>query len=890
MGQKYTKPADLFVTEDTTSSSLPEEELSKFSGKPRDYISAEVVLDEPHKNVLTWSDLKTFNLTSSHEDSIINLLTRAHRKGYSLSFVIPANTSCEEDGEKKIPSPTSGCKTTHVAFLSRMRIGSAMKKELSLRIMDAQKTFLSVMKEQKYQWLFDIKDFEDDIYSDGFADRLQHMIVNETKQGSRLLCVIPMSDVLQNEGSPEEESSFPIKLRLVFMHWSGDDFLVKFEYRVEEMGVECMEKLLKLNKKSTAPKSKRVKNTSWMPSWTDSFKDGYKVVDVLPLGKKPLVVDPADKKASKKSKGNFTFHSLLVYEKLTMINEEKEQSEEEYLYLHSKYEGMVREIWMPVGSVLRSILEVETEQQGRSGWELCALLSTSHVRMKEDGTDHQKCALFYQRPCKQCLSIEEMADDKEIDNEDVDEAVSSRPKVKRPGVSLLAEFDLAKAKLRPAQVNNSKQESNVKQESLDRSLADVKLKKVDRESIKKSTTKSDDDSELKSIKLRQTKTNAGRKPNEVTEDVPWISTLERKRKAVIEREESTEKSDSDPTTNLPEKKLHNPSSAESAPTSTDDQLETVDSTVDSGDCSGSAPSTCTTETLNCSEEIDQEVEKTIQDPDDQLNDVSKDHDVETEMPSEPSGDLDGEFAEKQSEEVDESSGDHADEARQEEYAQVNELVASSTEDSHEIPHEEEEEEAQNETNDHHNEIALKNVSQVNETVKTTHDQDNELSEKFPVEVEQSLESSKDQTENIDANGIISDKEVQHEKELSQSETSSTAVPSDLSANASDEKNNQEETVTYSGNKLEIVEAGQNSDIEEPQPMPESEFGHTTNDSLISSSPCPQPLLSSEDLLPGENQVIEDVKKDLLKCTEADDSKFEHTDVIDEAVTSNLQQE
>ena len=50
MGQKNTKPAELYVTEDATSSNLPAEELSKFSGKPRDYISAEVFLDEPHKD------------------------------------------------------------------------------------------------------------------------------------------------------------------------------------------------------------------------------------------------------------------------------------------------------------------------------------------------------------------------------------------------------------------------------------------------------------------------------------------------------------------------------------------------------------------------------------------------------------------------------------------------------------------------------------------------------------------------------------------------------------------------------------------------------------------------------------------------------------------------
>ena len=62
----------------------------------------------------------------------------------------------------------------------------------------------------------------------------------------------------------------------------------------------------------------------------------------------------ASKKAGKKNKGNFTFHSLMVYEKLTTLNKEVEQSEEEYLYLHDTFEGMVREIWMPVGHVSKN--------------------------------------------------------------------------------------------------------------------------------------------------------------------------------------------------------------------------------------------------------------------------------------------------------------------------------------------------------------------------------------------------------------------------------------------------------------------------------------------------------------------------------------------------------
>ena len=49
MGQKVTKAADLYVTEDTTTSRLPDEDINVFAGKQRDYLSAEVRLDEPQK-------------------------------------------------------------------------------------------------------------------------------------------------------------------------------------------------------------------------------------------------------------------------------------------------------------------------------------------------------------------------------------------------------------------------------------------------------------------------------------------------------------------------------------------------------------------------------------------------------------------------------------------------------------------------------------------------------------------------------------------------------------------------------------------------------------------------------------------------------------------------
>ena len=48
-------------------------------------------------------------------------------------------------------------------------------------------------------------------------------------------------------------------------------------------------------------------------------------------------------------------------------------------------------------------LENEAEKYGEHGWELCTVLVTSHVRMKEDGTEFRKCAIFFQRLKKECV-------------------------------------------------------------------------------------------------------------------------------------------------------------------------------------------------------------------------------------------------------------------------------------------------------------------------------------------------------------------------------------------------------------------------------------------------------------------------------------------------------
>ena len=56
---------------------------------------------------------------------------------------------------------------------------------------------------------------------------------------------------------------------------------------------------------------------------------------------------------------------------------------------------------------LQENLENEAENYGKSGWELCTALVTSHVRMKADGSEFRKFVVFFQRPKKEFVPATE---------------------------------------------------------------------------------------------------------------------------------------------------------------------------------------------------------------------------------------------------------------------------------------------------------------------------------------------------------------------------------------------------------------------------------------------------------------------------------------------------
>lgn len=74
MGQKGSKKSDLYVTEDTTLSNLPENQVKQYSGRAREYTAVDVSVDnnDPSKG---WSKCVAFivNVFQERYDVILSL-------------------------------------------------------------------------------------------------------------------------------------------------------------------------------------------------------------------------------------------------------------------------------------------------------------------------------------------------------------------------------------------------------------------------------------------------------------------------------------------------------------------------------------------------------------------------------------------------------------------------------------------------------------------------------------------------------------------------------------------------------------------------------------------------------------------------------------------------
>lgn len=102
------------------------------------------------------------------------------------------------------------------------------------------------------------------------------------------------------------------------------------------------------------------------------------------------------------------------------------------------------------------------------------------------------------------------------------------------GVPIVTVDDIGKSRLK----STSKAPSSPV-EKKENVLPIVQLKKVDREKLKKDET-TKDVGVAQQVKLKPTEVKSGAKEKEDDKEVPWIETLERKRKAVMESEEKAQ--------------------------------------------------------------------------------------------------------------------------------------------------------------------------------------------------------------------------------------------------------------------------------------------------------------------------------------------------------------
>nr|XP_026689786.1 fibrous sheath CABYR-binding protein isoform X2 [Ciona intestinalis] len=579
MGQKSSKKVDLYVTDDVTRCHLPDDDVTRYVGRAREYTAVDVIIKKPKETVPDNSEEGKKKSPVRHPpNSILRLLTGAHRKSYHLAFVVPKvkgskpsqlgrnSLIVEENKQLDDEEASETGPMTHTVFLLRPKVKSRLKKEFSLKKMEAQKTFLNVMMDIEHHWVFSIKEFTYDvtkIASGEYVRKLQEMIDTEASKCGRLLSVMRVDDdvTTKENGTSENgvsDKSENLTLRMIYLHETGSDSNQKYNYKVECVHIKCTEKKLKRKKKAKATQPKRDTNVTWSDDWLSLVKEDTRLTEVINVGELSATTGDEPVKENKKNKlREFDVITLCFYENnITktdnggddVTNEEKPV----------KYDGMVRIVWAPIDDNVQESLEAEAGKYGDAGWELCTVLVTSHVRMKQNGSEFRKCAIFFQRPKEEFVSEIEKGKSKEnllMDGTtEIEEAGAVQPdllesspptspkeKAERFGIAMLPVVDIGQTKLRATKPSPKAEKTERQPNALTAGIAAVQLKKVDRDVLKKSpVVQRKEEPEVVQVKLRRAEVTNIEKKEEVNE-VPWMKTLEKKREAVM-RSESPRKS------------------------------------------------------------------------------------------------------------------------------------------------------------------------------------------------------------------------------------------------------------------------------------------------------------------------------------------------------------
>jgi len=488
MGNKNSKPADVLVTDEYTQSYLPVEEIRRYRGGSCDYAALDVTIDDENNDE-----------GSMKPKSITKVLSDANKQNFRLCYVTPKKKGhtlnfgkrlvYNEEEDKTYSS--SNKETTHTVILNKAKLSPQSMKQLQLEKMDAQKTIINLMMEPstKFYTCSFSRSINEDVTKT--VKLLESFISEESSKGSRLRSIIHNNKEhnqldlvlvfsVDSTESLEKPNNYEYYAEVIKVNYKEQKFkMVDFS-----KGFSSSKKMLKINKKKMSlPNTNRMTNTTCHHEWLDLFREDASIVDVISLTDppKPFNFKGSTLTLGRNKKRKFQVNTIWVYEK-NMVKKT------------NKFEGLIRQVWTSLEKTLHENIKKETLHFGQFGWNLSTILETPHIRMKMDGSDHNKCVLFFEREVitssPEIVPIETATSysteipiaKKILETTETSAHVNENDRTARLG--MISKEELSQAKLKKIdQSKSQKSPSQIIQPVTTNMLSNVHLKKVDLEKV-----------------------------------------------------------------------------------------------------------------------------------------------------------------------------------------------------------------------------------------------------------------------------------------------------------------------------------------------------------------------------------------------------------------------
>jgi len=470
MGNKNSKPADVLVTDEYTQSYLPVDEIRKYRGGSCDYAALDVVIANENNDE-----------GSMKPKSINKVLSDASKQNFRLCYVTHKKKDQASNFGKRLvynegEDRLSNIETTHTVILNRANISPESMKQLQLEKMDAQKTIINLMMEPstKFYTCKFSRSIDENVAKT--VKLLESFISEEASKGSRLRSIIHNN---------KEHNQLDVVLVFSVESTESSEQPNNYEYHAEVIKVNYKEKMLKINKKKMSlPHSNRMTNTTCHHEWLDLFKEYASIVDVVSLTDppKPFNFKGSTLTLGRSKKRKFQVNTIWVYEKNMKKN--------------PKFEGLVRQVWTALDKTLHENIKKETLHFGQFGWNLSTILVTPHIRMKMDGSDHNKCVLFFEREVvtvsptivpvetSTAYSTEIPAPKKVVDATENSTSAAVNENESTVRLGMISKDELSQTKLKKVEQSDSQKTPSLNVQPVTTSMiSQVQLKKVDFEKI-----------------------------------------------------------------------------------------------------------------------------------------------------------------------------------------------------------------------------------------------------------------------------------------------------------------------------------------------------------------------------------------------------------------------